>query len=336
MATNGPGTHRKGPSEKPTDQRLLDQSRALAEDLRAIARSGIIPDGPPPSMTPKLFVVGCPRSGTTWVRDILANHPATISGRETHMYQDVFAPLVNAGRNRGWARMLAIDEQHRRRGSGGHLHAWIRRDAFHRLVIRAMASDEPSVEAVAEQLIAEIYDHILAGQGATADQILVDKTPWHLRYALRILRRFPDAKVIEVLRDGRDVCVSMEKLERNWVPADRVTQIERWMEAVRCGLELRADAEVADRVHLVRYENLKVELAAEITDLLRFVGLDHSPEFVERMGAAADFSTHTRTGDGEFRRKGVVGDWTNVFTEADVELFRQLVGPLFAEAGYEY
>jgi hypothetical protein len=323
-------------AKTPAERDLRRQQRVLATELLAIAAEGDVPDAPPVSPARLLFVVGCPRSGTTWVRDILADHPATIAGRETHMYQDVFTPLVRGGRDEGWARLLLVDQKHRNRGTGGHLQAWIDREAFLSLVVRAMASEAPSLEDVAEQLIAELYDHILAVRGATADDVLVDKTPWHLRFAGRILRRFPEAKVVEVLRDGRDVCVSMEKLDRQWAPDDRATQIDRWIEAVETGLALRADAEVADRVHLVRYEDLKVDLDGQITGLLRFAGLDHSPVFVERMGAAADFSNHRHTGDGQFRRKGVVGDWTNAFSDADVALFREKVGPLFGRAGYEY
>lgn len=299
------------------------------------ARSDV-PDPPAASVTPKLFVVGCPRSGTTWVRDILAEHPMTLTGRETHMYQDVFAPLVNAGRPRGWGRMLLIDDEHRHRGTGGHLQAWLDRASLLDLIVRAMADEQSTEEQAAENLISEIYDHILATWGATADNLFVDKTPWHLRYARRILRRFPDAKVIEVLRDGRDVCVSMEKLDRAWVPADRETQIERWVEAAKLGIELAADDEIAGRVHRVRYEDLRADGDYEITRLLAFAGIEHSPISVAEINAAADFSTHARVGDGEHRRKGIVGDWVNEFSPADLALFKEKVGDLFGEVGYEY
>ena len=99
--------------------------------------------------------------------------------------------------------VLAIDERNRRLDSAFHLAAWIERDAFVDLVVRAMASDLPSDADVADQLVAEIYDHIVWQRRLGPDRMLVDKTPWHLRHARRILRRFPDAKVVEVLRDGR-------------------------------------------------------------------------------------------------------------------------------------
>ncbi|MEJ7583958.1 MAG: sulfotransferase [Acidimicrobiales bacterium] len=168
-----------------------------------------------------MFVVGCPRSGTTWVRDIFSQPPSTIAGKETHIYQDVLAPMLKLGlaSGDGWPRVLFHDARHRRRGTGGHLHAWLSRPEVEDLVVRAMA------------------------------------------------------------------------LER---------------------------------------------AGASAASLLDFVGLEHSPTFLDRVATAVDFSTHERAGDGEFHRKGIVGDWANVFTADDEALFRELAGDLFIEAGYRF
>ena len=60
-------------------------------------------------------------------------------------------------------------------------------------------------------------------------------------YADRILRWWPDADIVEVLRDGRDVCVSLAHKSEvaEWAPWDRSDQIDRWIQAVDRGQALR-------------------------------------------------------------------------------------------------
>jgi len=101
------------------------------------------------------------------------------------------------------------------------------------------------------------------------------------------------------------------------------------------GLALRADPEIADRVLLVRYEELKRDPASEIERLFEFVGLDATPAFVAEVADASDFRHHRATGAGKHTRRGEVGDWRNYFSAADEELFRELAGDVFEAAGYE-
>jgi hypothetical protein len=320
------------PDAVETDVLRVESRRVLQELLEAAAR-GAIPPRPPRSDAGRVFVVGCPRSGTTWVRDLFAGHPRTITGKEPHIYQDVYAPVVRLGRIKGLQRVLLLDARNRQASGGGHLKAWLTRDELLALTTRALASGDVADEELADELVVEIYDQILAARGATAPQVLVDKTPWNLRYADRILGTFPDARLVEVLRDGRDVCVSMQLLERDWTEDDRVAQVEKWVEAVERGNALR-ESPHADRVLRMRYEDLSADPHGEVARMLGFCGLPASSELVADIVAGADFSVHRRTGTGEFRRLGVVGDWVNHFSPQDEALFLQLAGSALEAAGY--
>jgi len=316
----------------------IDECRPLVKELRGRAAKGLVPAPPPVAANRKLFVVGCPRSGTTWVRDILAQHPLTITGPETHLYQDVFRPLRRRGvrRVRTWAEVLARYDENRRLGRTDRLNRWLGRDRLLDLVVRAMASTSTSDVEVAEQLVAEIYDAILDDLGAGPDGVLVDKTPTNLRWGAQILSQFGDAKLVEVLRDGRDVCVSMERLAADWAPVDRRTQIDRWLLAVNDGIALRADPRFAGRILLLRFEDLKADPPAQIGRLFDFAGLPWTAELLAAVAAATDFAAYAPAGEGFFHRKGVVGDWRNHFSPADEALFRDVVGDLFERAGYAY
>lgn len=59
----------------------------------------------------------------------------------------------------------------------------------------------------AQELIKRIFDKFYH-QNSKNGQIFLEKTPLHLRYVGIILRQFPEAKVVEIIRDSRDVDVS--------------------------------------------------------------------------------------------------------------------------------
>ena len=75
----------------------------------------------------------------------------------------------------------------------------------------------------------------------------VEKTPMHVRLIDRIFSSFPEARVLLVIRDGRDVSVSFRKRF-----GDFESGLERWVEDNRLGLAWRDDP----RVMIVRYEDL--------------------------------------------------------------------------------
>ena len=76
-----------------------------------------------------------------------------------------------------------------------------------------------------------------AAFGADLSAVLIEKTPLHLYYSKTILEWWSAARVVELIRDGRDVCVSLQhKAEGGrWAPADRRDQINRWVQAVGFG-----------------------------------------------------------------------------------------------------
>jgi hypothetical protein len=202
----------------------------------------------------------------------------------------------------------------------------------------AFANDALDAAGTAERVIDAIFDSYFVGKGGTAGQVLVEKTPGHLKHAARILRRDPGARVIEVVRDGRDVCVSMrmQALTVDWPPSTLAAQVDAWTKAVERGRALRDDPELSDRVRLVRYEDLKADPQGQIAALLEFTGLDAGPQLLADIVDRADFRHHRATGDGRHTRRGEPGDWRNHFTAADEALFRERAGAVFEAAGYRY
>jgi len=91
----------------------------------------------------------------------------------------------------------------------------------------------------------------------------------------------------------------------------------------------------------VRYEDLLEKPKEEVRRLLEFLGAEASEKTVKMCVNSASFeklSKGRKRGQEDatsFFRKGVAGDWRNVFTEQDRLLFKKEAGVLLIELGYE-
>jgi hypothetical protein len=312
--------------------------RAWGTSRRATRRPLRPPDRRP---YPKLFVVGCPRSGTTWVASMLQRHPRAIGTVESHAYDTVLGPFLFRGLrgDAGWRVVLTRYELMKSKPWGVGLHRYVSRPTFYRLVAAARAERLPSDVERAEWLIAWIYDRFFADRGGTGADLLVEKTPRHQFYAERILRRFPEARLVEVVRDGRDVCVSMAARPRGerWPPRDRRDQVATWVEYVERGRRLAADPAFRGRVLQVRYEALQSDPVGGLRCLLTFAGLGCSDADAARIVAETEIArSRPAEAAGPPRRSArtAVGEWKAQFTVEDSALFERLAGVVSRELGY--
>jgi hypothetical protein len=90
----------------------------------------------------------------------------------------------------------------------------------------------------------------------------------------------------------------------------------------------------------VRYEDLLVQPEREMERLFGFLGADASEGVVRRCVEAASFgrlSQGRKRGEeaASFFRKGIAGDWKNVFTERDRAVFKDAAGDVLVALGYE-
>ncbi len=286
---------------------------------------------------PKLFIVGAPRSGTTWVNTIFAHHPSVITERESSLYSRIMEPLRTLGARNpaAWEKIL----HSKSRGPIG-LHRYVSDRVLAEIVAAAQSRLTAGVrwtdEDAANFVIRRIIDHFFFAHGGSPRRLFVEKTPVHVLYGREILRAFSDAKILIVLRDGRDVCASLEIRARgaDWDATSRFDQIQTWTQSVKAGIALREDPEFQDRIELVRYETLKRDPISEITRLFAFAGLPTTPRMVKRVARRTEFRRHRKTGPGRHNNKGVVGGWRDLFSEGDLRLFEQHAGDLMRRCGY--
>lgn len=313
--------------------------------------------------SPKLFVVGCPHSGTEWVTALIAGHRDVIAvPRETHVYRLVYEPFLELPTWNWQQRLRAWKGILRRYGVKPLLlgfqpadiwpgilraHQMLNRsdsDGLHGLVsygdlallIKAIRLDVPETNrglVQAEELIAAMFDRFFEEYGKPGQTVL-EKTPMHIRYTEQILWRFPEARMIEVVRDGRDVCVAYNALAKQTRGARGTADaIRQWKQCVEWGELIRERPGLRARVHRVRYEVLRADPKGCLGQIFKFANLNWNEEQVEAIVAAADISEITPKGDGELVGSGS-GDWQKHLSEAEIALCDEIAGEQLVRFGY--
>jgi protein-tyrosine sulfotransferase len=257
---------------------------------------------------PPIFVVGAARSGTTWVYDILTAHPQVAGVYESWLFT----------RNNGLGALYAS------------AHWPPNRSGLSGLLEREALLEE--TRALAGRLLGRALE--------PEHRFLVEKSPSHVFAVPLIHELFPRSRFIHVLRDGRDVSVSVRAAARSWVPQWReafgrsvLTSARAWSHAVRRARKLGAD--LGDQFLEVRFEEIKREPFASYRRLFDFCGISYDEPLLQQIHEQTDFATNYRSNEEGFRRGGRVGDWRTHFNILDAVQFNLAAGDTLIETGYE-
>jgi Sulfotransferase family len=183
---------------------------------------------------PAPFVVGATRSGTTLLRLMLDAHPEVAIPSETHFIPKL---IRTCERWRVTPDMLAdVVIEHKRWGDF-HLDADELRARYREIEPLNMSD-----------AVRAFYAMYAEGQGKPR---WGDKTPGYLRYMRRIEWVLPEARFIHLIRDGRDVALSV--LPMNWGPTNLTEAAELWVERVSVA---REQSRLVGHYMELKYEDL--------------------------------------------------------------------------------
>jgi hypothetical protein len=194
-----------------------------------------------------VFVIGCPRSGTSMLAWALAQHSEFSTSPET----DFLFHLYGRGRLREALQAMAAS------GDSG----WL---------LQKGVSREEFFEAVGIGLNSLITSR--------ADgRRWIDQSPTYTLMAPELLELFPGAQFLHIVRDGRSVVHSMinSGFAKAWA-SDFERACATWADFVRAGSSFAAAA--PDRCLTVRYAELTADPDQGFSSILRFLGVEWEPE----------------------------------------------------------
>ena len=167
-------------------------------------------------------------------------------------------------------------------------------------------------------------------------RIYVYHTPVHmLKPILGIVN------IVALVRDPRDVAVSsvIYKYKSNENLHERVFNSGRGRFYAKL-MSSFIDGRKEFQLYVMRYEDVKADTFGSITSVLDHFGYEYDPEVVEKAVKKRSFRSMSEgrcVGEEDCSshyRKGVIGDWKNVFTKEDCESFVKDHYHIMKEFGY--
>jgi hypothetical protein len=195
-----------------------------------------------------IFIVGCPRSGTTKLAAILNRHTHIASATETHFFNFVSCQKYN------WNNFQVADLK--------KLLEEARIIDFTKLAdIQSLELieqfEEVNNDAMSSTLAPEdfkkrkVFDLLIKNYLKKKNKSRIcEKTPQHLQNIEEILRLYPQARIIHMVRDGRDTVNSLLKMP--WRPKGLINNARFWSQYMKLGKKESLRPEVLT----IKYENL--------------------------------------------------------------------------------
>ena len=294
----------------------------------------------------KFFVMGHARSGTTLLMRLLRLHEEVHCNYQAHFFsrKPMLKSLVDSSEAEEW-----LTRKSNRWNQGRDLSP---------LVLRATA------DFIMERDAAREGKHIVGDKSPSSTihgQIVRDT------YLI-----YPDAKIIYIVRDGRDVLIS-ERF-RNFVEESKFLTSEdkrimadlrtdsapfsdgrrsiftetsirniakRWVDDLN---EIDSESKrLYDGKYIsLRYEDMLSQPFTELSRLWQFLGVQKIDQMLEKklteeMSSNPDEEWQAQRNEGiaSFLPKGQAGNWQRLFTARDKALFKEVAGDVLVKWGYE-
>jgi hypothetical protein len=282
---------------------------------------------------PAVFVVGMNRSGTTLLRMMLDAHPQLTIPPETHFVPDVIKACREDGATPEDA--LAAMKSAREWGDFGFS------DEEMLARLRALPKLRPG------PAVRTFYEAYMTQQGK---QRWGEKTPTYVQKMKLIQRALPEARFVHVIRDGRDVALSvLDRTVRDLTAGDVA---KRWQKKIT---KAREDAPQLEHYMEIRYEDLILNTEPVLRSVVEFIDLpwdDAMLDYHERSGERLKEMARALPGDGRSKELSVerrmathamttkppsadrVARWRTQMSPEQRAGFEGIAGDLLQELGY--
>lgn len=273
-----------------------------------------------------IFIVGAPRSGTTLLQYRLRNHPRiSLPTGESHFFIPFYRNQAEFGDLNKLENVRAVLEA---------MHKQSR--AFLECDLHGLKF---GVESLAHELYAEgrntlpaiisgLFEKNARGEGKVR---WGDKTPYYVLHIPKLLDWFPDAQIIHLIRDGRDVALSLFGRRHDFGVYNTYFAAKYWQQYVERGHELGSALHAGQYLEL-RYEDLLSQPEEAMQKLCAFLGEEYSSHLFDVH--AVDDAGKTPLVHQPIKADNA-GKWRKKMSPRQIRAFESAAGDTLRRFSYE-
>lgn len=292
-----------------------------------------------------IFVVGNSRSGTTMMAQILGRHEAVFAFNELHFFEQIWSPADQGraiSRNAAialFARLLAVQRIGFLEASDGT-----------RFYQEAAAALDKVIGLEEFALTAEeVFKHFLLYEAKLSGKLVpLEQTPRNVFYLQEILRIFPEAKVINMVRDPRAVMLSqkskwklrglgldkipLREAVRAWANYHPFVIAKLWCAGIHAARE--RDCLDSNTVLNVTFEKLVGSPADTVGEICRWLNLSYDPNMlcIPYWGSSRERTEKGRSG---IQSSAAAGWRRGGLSAAELEICQRVTFPVARQFGYD-
>jgi hypothetical protein len=215
----------------------------------------------------RIFLVGCPRSGTTLLQSLLAAHPVINSFPESKFFQELVYPGSRRSKfNLASSKARLIFNQ-------------FLQDIGHAEMKRLLPKPAFFINQYVRAFVT-VLDILTEQEGKS---FWLEKTPSHIQRINCIEKWIPEAKFLHIIRNGTDVVASLYEVTQNssasWSGSRDIDRcINRWLNDVKisfCHLH-------KPNHFLVQYERLQEQPQLVLQEICQFLNISFTEDMLTK------------------------------------------------------
>ncbi len=273
-----------------------------------------------------IFIVGSERSGTTLLRLMLHSHPKIALPPQTKYMKKIYKRRLMFGNleNEKNRKKLALWFNNNFNASTKMIDLNIELKD----VVNGVLSSKSLGAALAIPFHSYAKKHRKKRWG--------DKRPYYIHHMDKLRKLYPDAQIIHIIRDCRDVVASLNEMP--WWHKTLEHSILNWKSAIMHGLSACQNTKVDEYIEL-RYEHLITNPEYELSRLCQFLDEEYDPKMLDFQKASKLSIPNYKLAWHKATRESInsksVGRWKRDLTTYQVSLIQWAAGKELFRLGYD-
>lgn len=256
-----------------------------------------------------IFIGGCPRSGTTMLGSMLG------AGKNCFVTpESQFKELLIFDK-------LSVKEIEKKLNESFRLNLW----QLNNIKLDSISSKK--------DILPLLLQHYKQKKGITETRnIWVDHTPDNFELFGSLIKFFPTAKFVHIIRDSRGVASSVIPLD--WGPNDAGEAADWWLQKVSFGFS----AEICNPSNVVhvKYEEIIQDPETTLKNLCKKIGI----EFIDEMltgdnSFLPDYTKKQHSLVGNLPQKNQIDSWKQKLSTEEIKIIELKTGPVLSNLGCE-